>query len=104
MKSNTTFVIATLLVAAGAYWYFFTGTGNDAPLTESMTENVDQTKFRELIVRLPSSFDTKIFLDPRFNVLVDLTTQIAPETVGRIDPFATIPGISNSGVSNTGRR
>lgn len=99
MKSNTTFVIATLLVAAGVYWYFFTGTGNDVPLTKSMAENVDQTKFRELIVRLPSSFDTKIFSDPRFNVLVDLTTQIAPEAAGRIDPFAII-----SGVSNTGRR
>ncbi|MDO8742643.1 MAG: hypothetical protein Q7J45_03900 [bacterium] len=99
MKSNTTFIIATLLIAAGAYWYFFTGTGNEAPLTTSVTENVDQTKFRELIVKLPGSFDTKIFDDPRFSVLVDLTTQVAPETAGRIDPFATI-----SGVSNTGRR
>jgi len=100
MKSNTTLIIATLLIAAGAYWYFFTGTGNETPLTETATENAVQTKFRELIVRLPGSFDTKIFSDPRFGMLVDLTTQIAPEAAGRVDPFAVIAGVS---VSTGGR-
>ncbi len=101
MKSNTTLIIATLLIAAGAYWYFFTGTGNETPLTGTATENASQIKFRELIVRLPASFDTKIFSDPRFSMLVDLTTQIAPEAAGRTDPFAVIPGIAVS--TNTRR-
>jgi hypothetical protein len=36
MKSNTILIgIATIIIAAGAYWYFFTGTGNQPPLSES---------------------------------------------------------------------
>lgn len=105
MKSNTTFIITTLVIVAGAYWYFFMGTGNDMPITASSTENVDQMKFRELIVRLPSSFDTKIFQDARFGSLLDLTTQVTPEAAGRVDPFAAIPGISSSaGAPSAGRR
>ena len=94
MKSNTTLIIATLIIAAGAYWLFFTGTPEQPPLTTSTPENPAQTRFRALIVRLPSSFNTGIFSDERFNALVDLTTQISPESAGRLDPFAPVQGIN----------
>lgn len=96
IDSNTVLIIVTaLIVAAGAYWYFFTGTGNQPPLTASIAENEAQTQFQALVSELqPISFDTKIFSDPRFTSLVSLSTPVAVETVGRSDPFAPIPGVS----------
>jgi len=96
MKSNTAIiVIATLIVAAGAYWYFFTGTGNEQPLSLSTSTNQAQTQFQVLVSELqPVSFNTAIFSDARFNALVDITTPVAPETAGRLDPFAVVSGVS----------
>jgi hypothetical protein len=94
--SNIILIVAALIVAAGAYWYFFTGTGTNAPLTASTaTDNVSQAQFQTLVSELqPITFDTSIFSDPRFMALVDLTTPITPEQTGRTDPFAPVPGIS----------
>ncbi len=99
MKFNSSTILtilATLILAAGAYWYFFTGTGNQQPLTATGSNtNEAQARFQTLIGELQSiSFDTTIFSDPRFNALVDLTTPVSPEPTGRPDPFAPIPGIS----------
>lgn len=96
MKSNASlFIIATLVVGAGAYWYFFTGTGNQPSLTVSTSENIAQTEFKTIINELPVSFNTGILSDARFNALVDLTTEISPESLGRLDPFAPVQGISS---------
>lgn len=88
-------VIATLVVAAGAYWYFFTGTGNEPPLLASgVPENQVQTKFKMLVSELqPIKFDTTIFSESRFRALVDLETSVTPEALGRLDPFAPISGV-----------
>ena len=96
-NSNTILIVlATLILAAGAYWYFFTGTGNQKPLTATVSNtNEAQMHFQTLIGELQSiSFDTTIFSDPRFNALVDLTTPVSPEPIGRPDPFAPISGVS----------
>ena len=96
LSSNTTLIIlVTILVAAGAYWYFFTGTGNEIPITLGGEENQVQTQFQMLAGRLqPIIFDTKIFTKPAFNALVDLTTPIMPESSGRLDPFAPVTSIT----------
>jgi hypothetical protein len=96
MKTNTIIlIIATLIVAAGAYWYFFTGTGNDAPVTATTTQNESQAQFQTLVSELqPINFDTGIFSEARFMALIDLATPITPETAGRLDPFAPIAGVS----------
>jgi hypothetical protein len=98
LDSNTiTLIVATLVVAGGAYWFFFTGTGNQPPLSTGATQTVAQTQFEALVGELsPVSFDTTIFSDARFQSLVDLATPVAPESAGRIDPFATIPGVSSN--------
>lgn len=93
MKSNPVFLIfSSLLIIAGVYWYFFTGTGEAPPLTVSDTPvSQAQTQFQALVSELrPISFNTALFSDPRFNALVDLTTPISPETSGRLDPFAPL--------------
>jgi len=97
MKFNSTtllLALAALVVAGIAYWYFFTGTGNEPPLvaTEASTNQV-QRQFETLVGELrPISFNTDIFSDARFNVLVDLTTPITPESAGRLDPLAPLSG------------
>lgn len=91
MKSNTTLlIIVTLLVAAVAYWYFFTGTGNQPPLSAINTPvNQTQMQFETLVGELQSvSFNTAIFSDARFNALTDIATPVAPESFGRLDPLA----------------
>ncbi|HVB20046.1 MAG TPA: hypothetical protein VNF51_02045 [Candidatus Paceibacterota bacterium] len=90
MKPNTLYIIlATLVIAAGAYWYFFTGTGNQPPLSASAAASPAQVQFETLVSELqPISFNTDIFSDPRFSALVDISTPISPESSGRLDPLA----------------
>lgn len=95
MKSNTILIIiASLVVAAGAYWFFFTGTGNEPPLTASMPAPEAQIRFEAMVSQMPISFNTSIFSDVRFNALVDITVPVSPEPAGRLDPLAPIPGVS----------
>ncbi|MFA5942202.1 MAG: hypothetical protein WC798_00810 [Candidatus Paceibacterota bacterium] len=100
MKSNTSTlssIIALFVIAAGVYWYFFSGTDEQLPLTIGEPESQVQTKFQALASELqPISFDTSIFSDPRFNALVDFTTPVSPEATGRLDPFAPVVGVGIS--------
>jgi hypothetical protein len=94
-SNPTIIIVSALIVAGGAYWYFFTGTGNEPPLTTNVPQNGSQTQFQALVGQLQSiSFDTSIFSEQNFMMLTDLATPVAPEASGRSDPFASIPGIS----------
>lgn len=93
--SNLSIAAGALVLALGAYWFFFTGTGNQPPLSVTTTGNEAQSRFQTLLSELgPVTFDTSVFSDPRFNALVDLSTPITPESSGRPDPFAAIPGVT----------
>ncbi|MBU6321356.1 MAG: hypothetical protein KGI78_02595 [Patescibacteria group bacterium] len=97
-SSNTLFlIIASLVVAGGVYWYFFTGSPS-APLTAGAGgESATQAKFDTLTQELsPISFNLSVLSDPRFTALIDIATPVAPEPVGRTDPFAPIPGVSDT--------
>jgi hypothetical protein len=96
MKSNTILIIvATLIVAAGGYWYLSSGNTEDLPLTTTTSVNESQAQFQTLVSQLrPISFNTNIFSQPAFMSLVDLKTEVTPETVGRLDPFAPIAGVN----------
>jgi hypothetical protein len=98
MKAFTTNTLllaaATLVVAGGLYWYFFTGA--DAPVGARVAGSPSteaQAKFETLIGQLgPITFDLAILSDPRFLSLVDLSTPIEEEPIGRKDPFAPLSG------------
>ncbi|MSU74655.1 hypothetical protein EXS57_02655 [Candidatus Kaiserbacteria bacterium] len=94
MKSTTILIVTGALIVAGiAYWFFFTNTGNEAPLSTDTPTNQAQIQFEALIGELqPISFNTKIFTDVRFNALVDITTPVSPESSGRLDPLAPLSG------------
>ena len=84
-------------MGAAIYWYISSGGTQQSPITADQSENQIQTEFQALVGELsPISFDTKIFSDPRFTVLVNLTTPISPEPFGRMDPFAPIAGLSEN--------
>ncbi len=96
LNSNNTMMIgAAILVLAGGYWFFFTGSNtNNVPLTVGTTQSVVETQFQALAGQLsPITFNTDIFSDPRFKSLVDISTPVQPESIGRADPFAPVPGV-----------
>ncbi len=91
MKSSTLLlIIVTLLLAGGVYWYFSISGGTQPSLTITPgSQSSTQAKFAALVGQLqPITFATAIFSDPRFTALVDITTPIESETLGRTDPFA----------------
>lgn len=97
-STNILIIVAALVVAGGAYWYFFTGTGNQPPLSVSGGPSAAEAQFQSLVGELaPVTFDTTVLSDPRFMSLIDIATPITPESMGRLDPFAPIPGVKSSG-------
>ena len=100
MKINTKTILiaAAVLVALVAGYLYFSSSGSDTdvPVTAGVAVNSAQAKFETLNNELqPITFDTAIFSDPRFNALVDISTEINPEPSGRLDPFAPIAGVGN---------
>ena len=97
-STNTLIILGALVAAGAAYWFFFTGTGNQPALTNTATSTAAQVQFQALANELgPITFDTSIFSDPRFEALVSFTASITPEQAGRNDPFAPISSLPNSG-------
>lgn len=94
MKLNLNILLigaGTLIIAAGAYWYFFSGSGTDTPLTASQAPSEAQLHFETLISELqPITFDLTIFNDPRFTALSNISTPVSPEPAGRADPFSAL--------------
>ena len=59
--------------------------------------NQAQMQFETLVGELQSvSFNTSIFSDARFNALVDITTPVALESFGRLDPLAPLSSAAAS--------
>lgn len=100
MKGKNPIIIIIVVIAllGGAYWYFFAGPGggNAPTLTAAgTTQSAAQAQFESLLAELqPISFNVDIFSDARFMSLVDISVQTSPETLGRTDPFAPVPGIT----------
>lgn len=99
MQHNSTIIMilaAIVLLGGAGYWYFSSTNGTDAPLVAVDGSGSEaQSRFQALVSELnPISFDTSIFSDPRFGILINLATPINAESQGRIDPFAVIPGVS----------
>lgn len=98
LNSNTiVIVILTIILLGGGYWFVTSSNSdNDKSLSAGADVNAKQLKFQTLARELePIKFDTSIFKNPRFNSLVDISTSVVSEPVGRIDPFAPATGISN---------
>lgn len=86
--------LAVIILIAAVYLTFFSG-GSVADVSTSSASSPSELFFANLEGELnPIAFDTTILSDPRFAALIDIRTAILPETSGRPDPFAPIPGVA----------
>lgn len=93
LSQHTVWILVGIALLLGGYWYMSSRSSIEPSLMSGVTLNEAQIRFQTLVGELRSvSFDTDIFSDPRFTSLVDLATPVAPEPVGRIDPFAPVAG------------
>lgn len=83
-----------ILLLAGAFFYWLSGNASDETpsITELPASSLDTTLGRDLLVALAklksTTLDTSIFDDPVFMSLKDFGVLIAPQPVGRRNPFA----------------
>ncbi len=88
--STIGFAVAGIIVLLGGYWYV------SSPKEEKTLSALSgppplENQFLVLTNTLePIAFSTTIFDDPRFKALVNITTPISSEDVGRPDPFAPL--------------
>ncbi|KND51377.1 MAG: hypothetical protein ABA06_03650 [Parcubacteria bacterium C7867-001] len=88
-------VLAVIVLAAAGYMFFGKPNTQTGITADSSTKSAAELTFINLTAEIqPVKFDTSILFDPRFRALEDLHTAIIPETAGRKDPFAPLPGLS----------
>ncbi len=95
-KNNIILAILGLLLLAAALYLLF-GRSDTSSVINSNTgaTSVAEQTFLNLTAQInPITFDASILSDPRFMALQDLKTAIVPESPGRTDPFAPLPGVT----------
>ncbi len=96
ISKNTSILIAAGIVILGVVAYFLWFRAPEATVTVESEGPASQAQatFISLASQLePVGFDTGILTDSRFTALIDIKTAILPETAGRTDPFAPLPGV-----------
>ena len=100
LLSNKTFLYgaaAAVLVAIVLYFYF---SSNTSQQTLTAVQTPTGTAGQSLIIALSNlqavKLDTKVFSDPVFLSLTDFGVTIAPQPVGRTNPFDTLTGVGSS--------
>jgi len=94
-RSNILYIaLAIVLVGAGVYYFTIFNRDTGAALTSTPGAASDEEQnFINLVGKLdPIVFDTTLLQDPRFTSRTDIRTTVLPESAGRTDPFAPIPG------------
>jgi hypothetical protein len=99
-KKTWVWIAIIIIVAVLGYFYFY---GSSAPaasgLVQSSPSDSDAVgaQVLTLLNQIQSlKIDTSIFSDPGFLTLRDYSVAIPPESVGRSNPFAPLPGFSAS--------
>ncbi len=106
--STNTKIVLGVLVAGGllvaVYLLFFNASSDTSAIsTTGAPASAAEVTFLDLASKAgPISFDTSIFTDSRFTSLVDIHQAIVPDSPGRTDPFAPLPGTVSSGSTGTG--
>jgi hypothetical protein len=93
-KQTLLTICAALILGGAAYYFFFFDRAQESVLTSGSPAASDaELSFMALVARLdPIVFDTRLLDDARFTSRTDIRTTILPETAGRVDPFAPLPG------------
>lgn len=109
IKSNKLLVVTLILVVCGLFFYKVFFLSGDATPSLSSTTSATDAAFspasQNLLVVLANlrtiQLNNAIFSSPAFASLTDFGVTIAPEPVGRVNPFAPYVGISLSSASTT---
>lgn len=107
-KSIISVVIIVGILGLG-YFYFSGGTPSPAAgsLVQSQTTpeaNAVSSRILGLLNQIRSlKIDTSIFKDAAYQTLVDYSVAIPQVNVGRPNPFAPIPGVSEAPAQGTAR-
>jgi hypothetical protein len=98
------FGLIIALIVGGVLYGMSGGGASQEPLltTETVdsgspsTDTADRELVESLLTLRAISLSGTIFSDPAFKVLQDFGTTIIPEPVGRTNPFAPLPGQSQT--------
>ena len=100
---NRTFLLSIVAVFfAGGVWYVYFGSSSQSGGTQPLAtvETPTGTAGQSLIVALSNlqtvKIDPKLFTDPVFVSLTDFGVTIAPQAVGRTNPFAPLSGVGSA--------
>ena len=109
LGNNKTYIFVGIgiLLVVGAWWGLSGGTPSDSLLTTQSTSNLSDTEkgLVDTLLQLRAvTLSGTIFSDPAFMVLRDFGTQIVPEPVGRLNPFAPATGIQESAATPGGNQ
>ncbi len=104
LSKKTLLIIGIALLAlAAAFFYSFADNPGDKALTSVGASALDGVLGRELLMTLATlkstALDTAIFDDPIFQGLRDAGVEIAPQPVGRRNPFAAFGAASEESKS-----
>lgn len=101
--SKKTIIIAVVAVVLVIIYFYFQGSASNTPASGSLLSNgalsgtdVGSSELTLLNHIQSLRIDTSVFSDPAFQSLQDYSVAIPPESVGRPNPFAPIPGMSTT--------
>ncbi len=96
ISKKTIIFIIVILVLGLVYFYF---AGGETPATTLLTGvgsgGVGAIELSLLNQMKSLQIDTSFFKDPAYQSLVDYSVAITPQSVGRPNPFAPLPGVPN---------
>jgi len=107
-KKTIIFIIVIIILALSAYFYYQGQIPiSDSPLEASEASSDAQavgSRILSLLKQIKSlKIDTDIFDDPSYSTLRDYSVAIPEENVGRVNPFAPLPGsFSQASTSRSG--
>jgi len=93
-KYKSIIIVVVVIVVGFVVWNFFfasNDSGEDLIVSTNVSVDAPGSVLVALLSKLQSlSLDDTLFADDRFEGLVDFTVPIAPQPVGRINPFAPL--------------
>lgn len=101
-SKKTLFIIIAIVVIAGIAYFYYQGStpSTSSTLTQapSAADQAIGTRVLDLLNQIRTlRIDTSIFKDPAYATLRDYSVAIPPQDVGRVNPFAPLPGVPSSG-------
>ena len=90
-------ILIIVAIAAAAYFYF---QGTKVPDTSALLQSADNPDVSAQVFSLLGQIqslhiDTGLFTDPGYLTLRDYSVAIPSLNVGRVNPFAPLPGVVN---------